>query len=283
VAAAMAAAAGISPRAIDVAALQRHLIDTGALPVEVLGMRDTFPLSQACVEAAVNGFMDADDSFAAGKDLAVVMTHQEMAAPLLKELLKNAEPRKKLRAAMTLGVFGEPCAFDELRQALQGISCFDAPVRQGRMAEYAYLPTHVDGLLIALGSLADQRAVDAVTEKVRLLDAAAPLSHHRAAAFAVEHIGSPAFAGPVAELLSRKGMCGYALSTLFCEEHVMEKRGESLREISWARALFRCGDCDDTARKILQAYRHDLRGLYAAHAAAILSRPMEEGPPQETA
>jgi len=72
--------------------------------------------------------------------------------------------------------------------------------------------------------------------------------------------------------MSRKGMSGYALNALFSEKNVMEKRSESLREISWARALFRCGDCDGTARKILEEYSQDLRGIYAAHAGSILNR-----------
>jgi hypothetical protein len=43
-----------------------------------------------------------------------------------------------------------------------------------------------------------------------------------------------------------------------------------LREIVLARALYRCGDHQGLGRKILEEYRHDLRGLFARHASAVL-------------
>ena len=47
-------------------------------------------------------------------------------------------------------------------------------------------------------------------------------------------------------------------------------RALSLREINLARALYRCGDKDGLARKILTQYTHDLRGHFASHAHAVL-------------
>ena len=52
-AAAMAARAGRTPRAIDVRALQEHLVKIGNLPESVLGEKDSFPVSDERLAEAV--------------------------------------------------------------------------------------------------------------------------------------------------------------------------------------------------------------------------------------
>jgi hypothetical protein len=47
-------------------------------------------------------------------------------------------------------------------------------------------------------------------------------------------------------------------------------RNEALRELYLARALYRCGDRDGVAARILGEYRRDIRGHFARHAAAVL-------------
>jgi hypothetical protein len=47
-------------------------------------------------------------------------------------------------------------------------------------------------------------------------------------------------------------------------------REVSLRELILARALYRCGDENGLAERILKEYATDLRGHYARHALAIL-------------
>jgi hypothetical protein len=37
-----------------------------------------------------------------------------------------------------------------------------------------------------------------------------------------------------------------------------------------ARALYRCGDFQGLGKITLEAYRHDLRGLFARHADSVL-------------
>jgi hypothetical protein len=51
----------------------------------------------------------------------------------------------------------------------------------------------------------------------------------------------------------------------------LRPRRRSLRELCLARALFHCGDHDGLARAILEAYRADVRGHFARHAAAVLA------------
>ena len=47
-------------------------------------------------------------------------------------------------------------------------------------------------------------------------------------------------------------------------------RQTSLRELFLARALFRCGDQDGLARRILEEYSQDLRGHWARYAQSVL-------------
>jgi hypothetical protein len=49
-------------------------------------------------------------------------------------------------------------------------------------------------------------------------------------------------------------------------------RNKSLRELILARALYRCGDHEGLAEKILNTYANDLRGHHATHAKAVLRK-----------
>jgi hypothetical protein len=100
------------------------------------------------------------------------------------------------------------------------------------------------------------------------------LSHHRSLAVALEQIGDPAAAEPLAHLLAKPGMRGHAmtkLEPLHDQNMDLRRRLGPLREITLARALYRCGDHEDLGKTILNEYRSDLRGLFARHAGAVLS------------
>jgi hypothetical protein len=95
---------------------------------------------------------------------------------------------------------------------------------------------------------------------------------------ALELIGDPAAAEPLAVLLRKEDMRGHIHTKI---EQAAERgvpggtnaeqtRRESLRELMLARALFRCGDADGLGESILREYTHDLRGHLARHAQAIL-------------
>jgi hypothetical protein len=44
-----------------------------------------------------------------------------------------------------------------------------------------------------------------------------------------------------------------------------------MREITIARALYRCGDHNGIGAAILREYQDDFRGLFARHARAVLA------------
>jgi hypothetical protein len=274
-AAAMACRQGCGPRGVDVRRLRRHLVEVGNLPEEVLEHEDSFPLAAAEVEQAVRD-VAAEDRPTACRALAVVLTHREWALPLLKSAFAQATGHDRLVFARLLGFLGQPDGVPELMSALREAE-WDEKILQGRMAEYAHLPTPVDALVLALGYSHDPRALPPILGKMEELGTATTLSHHRAVALALEELGDPAAAEPLARLLSKPGMSGHAmtgLETLHREREERRREG-ALREIVLARALYRCGDCDDIGRSILEQYRDDLRGLFSRHAAHILEKTRE--------
>ncbi len=271
-AAAIAAADGTTPRAIDVRALQRRLVEAGNLPAEVLTHEDSFPLPEQAVAAAARRLTSGDRADAC-KALAIVLSHAEIALPHLRAAHQSAVGDRRLRYALVLGSLGERDVVDELSAALREAQ-WDSKVLQGRMAEYAHLPTPTDSIVLALGRTGDARALPAIREKMDALDAATTLSHHRAVALALERIGDPAAAPELARLLGKPGMSGHTMHDLVAlPDRPMEARHReaALREIVLARALYRCGDHDGLGERILHAYAGDLRALFRRHAESVLT------------
>jgi ribulose 1,5-bisphosphate synthetase/thiazole synthase len=276
VAAAMISRAGGSTRQIDIRALQRHLVEIGNLPDEVLRHQDSFPVAPEQVREAVEAVAGAGDRQRACQALAVVLAHRDAALPLLKEAFARAGDGQQLAYARILGFLGQREALQVLIGALDQTSAWDAKILQGTMAEYAHLPTPVDSLVMALGRIGDRRALPAILAKLELLDEQVTLSHHRAVAVALEQIGDPAAAEPLAKLLAKPGMSGHALKAVAPLPQPLGQRRDRtapLREIVLARALYRCGDFRGVGAATLREYQQDLRGVLARHAAAVLRGP----------
>ena len=266
-AAAMAAQAGAAPRDIDVHNLQRHLVEIGCLPEEVLAHDDSFPLPASDVQHAVAEFGKATNPRGAARPLAVILTHRDAAVPLLQKAYARAHGRSKLLYAQVLGVFGDKHVVPTLLAALDEVREWDAKILQGAMADHAYLPTPVDSIILALGYAGDRGATPAILRMVALLDARVTLSHHRTVALALERLRDPDAARPLAELLQKPGMRGFAMTAA----PAIGRRTGGIREICLARALYRCGDYRGLGKEILEEYRRDMRGLFARHATAVLS------------
>jgi hypothetical protein len=276
VAAAMISRSGCRTRELDVKALQEHLVEIGNLPQEVLRHRDSFPRSDEEIRQAVAALAETGRRQRASKALAVVLRQRRTAMPMLEAAYAESAGEKKLVYAKVLGMLGNRTVVPTLVDALDAIPAWDAKILQGRMAEYAHLPTPVDALVMALGQTRDPRALPAILRKLDLLDAAATLSHHRAVALALERIADASAAEPLARLLAKPGMSGHALTKVEPLPRGMQDRRDRsapLREVVLARALYRCGDFKGVGKRILRDYERDLRGLFARHAAAVLRRP----------
>jgi hypothetical protein len=267
-AAAMAASAGSAPRGIDVRELQRHLVDIGALPEDVLTQEDNFPLPASEVRQAVAEFGKATNPREAGRPLAIILTHRETALPYLQQAYRQTRGQPRLLYAQVLGVFGDKSVVPTLVAELDKIDEWDARILQGAMADHAHLPTPIDSLILSLGYTGDRAATPAIVRMVELLrEQGGVLSHYRAVALALERLQDPAAAPPLAELLRKPGIRGFAMTD--CP--AIGARSSSIREICLARALYNCGDHEGLGKQILEQYSRDIRGLFARHATAVLN------------
>ena len=232
---------------------------------------DSFPLPQEQVAEAVKCV--ANDF----KDLEKVFVAPEQALPLLQAAYQTAGSEKdKLTYAHILGIFGDPTGADTLAQAVAARD-WDEGWKYTGMGQYGPSMSVLDSQIIALGRTRQASALEPILAKVRQLGPEHALSHHRAVAEALETLGDPAAAEPLAELLQKPGMTGHAFTDVQTAMHDIPPsptdnttREYSLRELMLARALYRCGDHEGLGRKILEQYARDLRGHYARHALAIL-------------
>jgi len=272
VAAATVAKSGQNLRDIDIRALQQHLVEKGNLPEEVLTHADSFPLSDEQVQQAVRTI--AEDF----KGIEIIFAQPKSALPLLRQAYEQAgSPEDKLTYAHVLGIMGAPEGVTPLVEAVQSHSSWDEGWKYTGMGQYGRSVSPLDSLIIALGRTRDAEALDPILEKVQLLGPEHAMSHHRAVAMALETLGDPVAAKPLANLLQKPGMTGHAYTDI---KKVADSippspvdtstRERSLRELILARALYHCGDENGLAEEILKEYAQDFRGHYARHALAIL-------------
>ena len=276
-AAATAAKTGKSIRAIDIKALQKHLVEKGNLPDSVLTDTESFPMPKErvaqAVKAVVNDFEELD----------IVLSHQADAMGLLQKAYRAAEISKsKLIYAHILGMLGDGTGVETLLDAVQSRE-LDKGWNYTGMGQFGPSQSPLDSLIVALGRTGDKRALGPIVEKVKQIDVKSEFSHSRAVALALESLSDIRAAKPLAELLQKPGIMGHAFTGI--EEAARrtppsgtdtQTRNTSLRELILARALYRCGDYEGLGEKILREYSRDLRGHYSRHARAVLEEKAGE-------
>ena len=272
VAAAMAAKAGTLVRHIDIRALQKHLIEIGNLKPGVLDQQDSYPALAEQIAAVAKNLPKKREA------AAVLFAQPEQAVPQLQKAYSKAAEKDRLDYALVLGVLGDATGLEPLMAEVRRAAQWDAGWNYKGMGQFGNALSPLDACIVALGRTGDRRAVPVVLEKLRTLTAADAFSHHRAVGLALEMLGDPAAARPLADLLAKPGISGYVHATVDVAiereapggTNAEETRRNSIRELLLARALFRCGDYHGQGRKILEAYTHDLRGHLARHAQAVL-------------
>ena len=277
VAAALAAAAGIGVKAVDRAELQRRLVAAGNLPPEAVGMADSFPVADDQIAWATTAGIDEH------RGIALCLAEPERArAGLLAAL---ADPARRERAALLLGILGDAQAAPALRAILADAS-WDAGWNFTGMGQFGMSMSRIDGLLVALATCGGAEDAAIIARFADALTAEADFSHLRACALAYSTLAKrhpaarPAGASALARLLALPGIGGHAVADLrgaialarrlpFINDTV--SRNESLKELHLAVGLWRCGDLAGAAARTLAAYRSDVRGHYARHASAVLA------------
>ncbi len=279
VAAAMVSRAGVKLREIDIRQLQEHLVGVGNLPKEVLEQKDSYPIPEEKVAAAVEALP------AEGQAASIILARPDVALPLLKKAFQAAEGEGKLVYAHALAVLGDDLGLDVLIEKVRTYEAWDEGWNYRGMGQFGSALSPLDRLIVALGRAGNPRGIDAIVEKGKLLTAESEFSHHRAVGLALELIGDRRGAQPLAELLTKPSMSGYVIYTVedarIADQrspdgtNAVQTRRDSLRELALARALYRCGDYGSMGLQILTEYTKDLRGHFARHAKAVLEQGKE--------
>ena len=274
-AAAAAARAGDGDfRAIDVKTLQRRLVEKGIIPQDALLHRDRNRVPGEVAATAVAG------ELALHSELAAAMSRPDVAVPLLKARLSGEQDAaRRVTCAKLLAVLGDAAGEPVLMESLASTG-WDQGWNYTGMGQYGRSLSPFDDCIVCLALLHSTAAAEAVQAKAAGLDPTQAFSHFRAVSLYAESMGGDLFAGTLAALLAQQGIGGHAWTRLADEladipaSSTDERtRNEALRELYLARALFRCGDRDGLATRTLEAYRSDLRGHFARHAAAVLAAP----------
>jgi len=289
VAAMLAVTNEVQPRNINIKELQKILVEKGNVADSVLHLKDSFPVSDEQIYQAIQSYGKATNPESAGKPLAIILSHKEKALPLLKSEYAKSTGTSKLLYAQVLGMCGEKEGIPTLLAELENFSGWDDKIYQGSMADYAHLPTPIDAVILALGYSGDKQVLPKLIRLTEKLDSGVTLSHHRSLALALEKIADESAAEPLAKLLQKPGMQGYAMLTLNdalteldnngkgptpVKNSSYPKRTRALREIILARALYKCGDFNSLGENILKTYQNDMRGLFIRHASQILNNKL---------
>ena len=283
IAAAMAAAKGGDFRAIDVGELRRRVVEKGILPPEALAWeKDEDVSSDAVLADAVKSLPDAYR----GGHVVYRPENRARALPLLRAAYRAAlTPQARQTYALALGLMGDKTGVDTLVGCLTGKEelCVvrETPRKFGR----AYTGGSVrNGMLLALGRTGAPCAGAVLLRELKKVHAGMDCEACRPILLALEALGSPEAAKPLAELLVQEGFGGYAVSDF----NVLKPTGGygpapefdlCLRELAIARALLASGDCEGAAWKVYESYAKDCRGFLSAHAKAVLKKFGRNPPP----
>jgi hypothetical protein len=271
--AAHAALAGVDLRDLEIRRIQKELVKIGMLDEGVLELQDSPPPSDEELAAAVPRVVDGFSG------IHTVLAAPERAMPRLIEAFQSSPGREaRLIYAQILGLLGDATGLEDLIDHLYSLEWDDGWDYVG-MGQFGRSMSPVDDIILALGTIGDSRGLPPVLEKMRQLDPAHGFSHFRAVAMAAERIGDPRAAADLARLLRLEGVQGHAFDQV--EREISLTPGSStdnttrnlaLRELLLARALYRCGDEEGLAERVLRTYCQDLRGPFSRHAEAVLAR-----------
>jgi hypothetical protein len=276
-AAAMAVEFRTPLRKLNIRDLQRRLISAEILPPGVLEETDSFPLPDARLRQAV-GQLGEDY-----RGLEVVLTDPNRSLPMLREAWRDAagDAETRLAYAHVLGILGDATGAETLIDAVGRRDGWDKGWNFRGMGQYGASLSELDSLVIALGRTRDKRALNVLLPLAKKLDRRDAFSHFRAMAVALETIGEKRAAEVLADVLTRPGIAGHAVTSIDAALAAGDGKATSNRvgnrirtralvELVTARALLRCGDHDGLGRRTLRRYARDLHGLYARHARAVL-------------
>lgn len=259
-------------RNLDIAAIQRRLVEKGILDPDVPGSPDSFPLPASEIDRALWESVEDPNLL----DRVFTLPEAERNAMLRQAFHESETYTAKRHFAFVLGILGDDTGREVLERQVA-----ETPWDEGwnftGMGQFGASMSPLDSLVIALGRCGGPETPPTLRAKAKQLPEEAEFSHYRALAEAFETIGDPG-ANPVLEaLLKSPGIAGHAvtsakarLATASDDSEETRFRNASLIELHLATALYRLDPDNSQATDILNTYCRDLRGLFAAHARNLL-------------
>lgn len=280
-AAAQAVKDGVAVRAVDITKLQQALVKKGIVKPSVIGMKDSFPLPDAEIVAAVKTLGNDYEG------LSKVLSDPVRALPHLRAAFAEAtEPKVQLIYAHVLGLLGDATGALVLDNTLARAVKWDDGWNYKGMDQFGRSVSWMDSYVIALGRTKSKDAFDRFAALADLLRPNSHYSHFRALALGFESLGDPRGAEVLAKVLALKSVAGHAFAPgdlpkvkgyeTFVTRNLGlgdKERSDCLRELCVARALYNLGDKDGQGAAVLKAYAQDPRKAYANHAQKVLAQP----------
>jgi hypothetical protein len=255
----------VTLRKINLKKIQKHLADIGSLQQEVLDHTDNFETTKSELPEIVKNLPNGYEK------VCRVLWHPKESLPLLQKAFDNATRKEdKIVYATVLAALDDPTGAEVLIEAVKAFDEWDdGPKWSVRSEIHGFSVSELGRLILALGRTKDPRGVTVIGEKLKQLQPAYRWIHARTCLLALESIGGNEAATVVAEMLEQPKITGFARNN--GEESTESIRYKSIIELSAARTLYRCGDTPDgKARKILEAYANDIRGVFSRHAHEVL-------------
>ena len=267
-------------RDIPIRKLQEELVADGVLPPSVIGTPASHPLSEDLLNLAAAMLRVNYDG------LQFIMAEPQRSLPFVLQKYRELDthssgrdPAVSLAYAHVLALLGDATGEGELTDWVFKNS-WDAKWDEGLDAGVNRMSAYI----LALGRIRSKRAVPAIGARIAELAALKYVrpEYCRVIALSASLIGDPALAPALKTLLQAPGVSGHAIrmgktippvegysSTSDYRQKSTEKLF-TLREINLAASLYRLGDSEGAARKILEAYSNDPRGFYANYARRAL-------------
>ena len=282
IAACMAAKGDGDFRRIDLAALREALVAKGIIRAETLAWKDDDDVSSDAVIAA--SVASLPDGFR-GSHVLYRPENRARAIPLLRAAYGAESDRLSRQVyALALGLMGDATGVDTLVAVVSGKERIEH-VRRGSRDIGGFMGggraysggDPFDGFMLALGRTRDRRAAAPLLAQLAKVRPGALLDEVRTVALALEALGDPAAAEPLARLLRAEGMGGHAVAHVSDLPPtggygVSDEYDLCFRELAIARALMACGDFEGVARRTYEQYARDPRGLLSAHAKEVLAK-----------
>jgi len=279
--AAAMARGGTPLRRIDIRELQRRLVYLGNLPASVLTDTDSFPLSSARIEKAVN---DVADNF---NQLEALLSHPRNAVPLLEKALSASTGKTRVLYAEVLAILGENSVTKILAaEADRMIAEHDLPDPDSYWSvRHWSKPSPFERLAWTLGYCGNTAAVDALCKLSKYIPPN-NFTDYRALVVSLGRTknthASQTLAPMLADMIRRREERERAI------DHAPEEAAEifeyrkggyptvpslddlQVRVLITAIALVRCGDAAGAGRKVLSEIICGVNGPHAVLARQVL-------------